>query len=678
MSPSEPKPAIGVFICHCGKNIATTIDVEELTQNMVGIEGVAFAENNKYMCSEPGQKLIHDAIRDKGLTGVVIAACSPRLHEITFRKTVATADLNPFLCEVANIREQCSWVHKDKEKATKKAIKIVKSSVEKVKLSDPLTPISVPVTKKCMVIGAGISGIQAALDIADAGFKVVLIEKNSSIGGHMAQLSETFPTLDCSQCILTPKMMEVGNHPNIKLLTNSEVVEVDGYVGNFNIKVKKKQRYVDIDKCTGCNECTNVCPAVVPSEFNEGLGLRKAIYVPFPQAVPQAYILDDQACLGLLPLACSKCMDVCEPGAIDLDQHPEYLDIEVGTIIVATGYDLIPKENIGEYGYGKYKDVVNGLQFERLLSASGPTAGEIRRPSDGKIPQEIVFVQCVGSRDPEHGMPYCSKICCMYTAKHAKLYKHAVHDGQPYVFYIDIRSDGKGYEEFVQQAIVEEDIIYLRGKVSRIFQEDGKGKEDGGKLIVWGVDTLTGKKIEIAADMVVLTMPIIPSEGIKDLAKKLKISTDAFGFITEAHPKLRPIDTATRGIFLAGCSQAPKDIPDTVAQASGAAAKAVIPLLQGKIELDPQTSTVNEDGCSGCGMCEPLCEYGAIDIIEDPSHPKKKIAKVNDALCEGCGSCAVACPSGALEQKGFKSDQLYAMIDEYLTEEDKTCLKTKK
>jgi heterodisulfide reductase subunit A len=468
-------------------------------------------------------------------------------------------------------------------------------------------------------------------------------------------------------------MMEVGNHPNIELLTYAEVVEIDGCIGNFNVKVKKKQRYVDVDKCTACNDCTEVCPVVVPNEFDEGLGVRKAIYTPFPQTMPQAYVLDDKSCLGLHPLACSKCMDVCEPGAIDYDQRPEYVDFTVGTIIVATGYNLMPIQQIGEYGYGKYEDVVNGLQFERLLSASGPTFGEIRRPSDGTVPKEVVFVQCVGSRDPEHSMPYCSKICCMYTAKHAKLYKHTVPDGQAYVFYIDIRSDGKGYEEFVQQTIEEDGVIYLRGKVSRVFRDE---KND--KMIVWGVDTLTGKKIEIAADMVVLAMAVIPSEDIKELTKKLKISTDAFGFITEAHPKLRPIDTATRGIFLAGCSQAPKDIPDAVAQASGAAAKAAIPLLQGRIELDPQTSTVNDERCSGCGICEALCEFGAIEIIEDPDHPKKKIAKINDALCEGCGSCAGACPAGAMEQNGFKSDQLYAMIDVYLNEENKTCLKTKK
>ncbi len=673
MNPSNPKPSIGVFICHCGKNIATTVDVEEVTRAIAGLDGVALAENYKYMCSEPGQNMIQDAIREKNLSGVVIAACSPRLHEITFRKAVAAADLNPYLCEVANIREQCSWVHKNKGEATEKAIQIIKSLIEKAKLNDALTPASVPVTRKCMVIGGGISGMQAALDIADAGVEVILVEKNPSIGGHMAQLSETFPTLDCSQCILTPKMMEVGNHPNIELLTYAEVVEVDGSIGNFNVKVKKKQRYVDVDKCTACNDCAEVCPVVVPNEFDEGLGVRKAIYVPFPQAMPQAYVLDDKTCLGLHPLACSKCKDVCEPGAIDYDQRPEYVDFTVGTIIVATGYNLLPIQEIGEYGYGKYEDVVNGLQFERLLSASGPTLGEIRRSSDGKVPKEVVFVQCVGSRDPEHYKPYCSKICCMYTAKHAKLYKHAVPDGQAYVFYIDIRSGGKGYEEFVQQAIEEEGVIYLRGKVSRVFRDERKDK-----MIVWGVDTLTGKNVEIAADMVVLAMAVIPSEGIKELTKKLKISTDANGFINEAHPKLRPIDTATRGIFLAGCSQAPKDIPDTVAQASGAAVKAAIPLLQGKIELDPQTSTVNEDRCSGCGLCGPMCEYGAIEIIEDPKNPKKKIAKINDALCEGCGSCAGACPAGAMEQKGFKNDQLYAMIDAYLTKEDKTCLKTKK
>ena len=673
MNPSNPKPAIGVFICHCGKNIAITVDVEEVTKAIAELDGVVLAENYRYMCSEPGQNMIRDAIREKNLNGVVIAACSPRLHEITFRKAVASADLNPFLCEMANIREQCSWVHKSKGEATEKAIQITKSLIEKVKLNDALTPVSVPVTRKCMVIGAGISGMQAALDIADAGIEVILVERNPSIGGHMAQLSETFPTLDCSQCILTPKMMEVGNHPNIELLTYAEVVEIDGCIGNFNVKVKKKPRYVDVDKCTACNDCTEVCPVVVPNEFDEGLGIRKAIYVPFPQSMPQAYVLDDKTCLGLHPLACSKCMDVCEPGAIDYDQPTEYVDFTVGTIIVATGYNLMPIQEIGEYGYGKYEDVVNGLQFERLLSASGPTLGEIRRPSDGKVPKEVVFVQCVGSRDPEHGMPYCSKICCMYTAKHAKLYKHTVPEGQAYVFYIDIRSDGKGYEEFVQQTIEEDGVIYLRGKVSRVFRDE---KND--KMIVWGVDTLTGKKIEIAADMVVLAMAVVPSEDIKELTKKLKISTDAFGFITEAHPKLRPIDTATRGIFLAGCSQAPKDIPDAVAQASGAAAKAAIPLLQGKIELDPQTSTVNEDRCSGCGLCGAMCEFGAIEIIDDPNHPDKKIVKINDALCEGCGSCAGACPAGAMEQKGFKSDQLFAMIDVYLSKEDKTCLKTKK
>jgi heterodisulfide reductase subunit A len=666
MNPSNSDPAIGVFICHCGKNIAITVDVEEVTRAIAKLDGVVLAENYRYMCSEPGQNKIRDAIKEKNLSGVVIAACSPRLHEMTFRKTVSSADMNPYLCEIANIREQCSWVHKDKKEATKKAIQIIKSLVEKAKLNDALTPVTVPVTRKCMVIGAGISGMQAALDIADAGIKVILVEKNPSIGGHMAQLSETFPTLDCSQCILTPKMMEVGNHPNIELLTYAEVVEVDGSIGNFNVKVKKKPRYVDLDKCTACNDCTDVCPVIVPNEFDEGLGIRKAIYVPFPQAMPQAYVLDDKTCLGLHPLACSKCKDVCEPGAIDYDQGPEYVDFTVGTIIVTTGFDLLPMQEIGEYGYGKYEDVVNGLQFERLLSASGPTLGEIRRPSDGTVPKEVVFVQCVGSRDPEHCMPYCSKICCMYTAKHAKLYQHTVPDGQAYVFYIDIRSDGKGYEEFVQQTIEDEGVIYLRGKVSRVFRDE---KND--KMIVWGVDTLTGKKVEIAADMVVLAMAAVPSEGIKELTKKLKITTDAFGFINEAHPKLRPIDTATRGIFLAGCSQSPKDIPDTVAQASGAAAKAAIPVLQGKIELDPQISTVNEDRCSGCGMCAPMCEFGAIEIIEDPKNPKKKIAEINDALCEGCGSCAGACPAGAMEQKGFKSDQFNAMIDVYLSKEDK-------
>ena len=648
---------IGVFVCHCGLNIADTVDVKKVVEVISKQPGIAHVVDYTYMCSDPGQEMIKSAIAEKKLDGVIVAACTPTLHEITFRNAIASAGLNPYQFENANIREQCSWVHKDKKVATGKAIEIIKSMIEKLKLNQSLTAINIPITKRALVIGGGISGMQAALDIANSGYEVVLVEKTSSIGGRMSQLSETFPTLDCASCILTPKTVEVGHHPNIKLLTYSEVEGVEGYLGNFKVKIRRKTAFVDWDKCTGCGLCSEKCPAKVPSEFERNMGTRKAIYIPFPQAVPKKPVIDSEHCIYFKTGKCKLCEKHCPTGAIDYDQKETFIEENVGVIIVATGYDLLSKESIGEYGYGKYKDVIDGLQFERLLSASGPTAGEIKRPSDGKIPKEMVFVQCVGSRDPEHGMPYCSKFCCMYTAKHALLYKHAVHDGQAYVFYIDIRSGGKGYEEFVQRAIEDEKIIYLRGKVSRIFQDGG----DDGKLIVWGVDTLTGKKIEIAADMVVLAMAAVPNAGVKELAKKLKISTDTHGFINEAHPKLRPVETLTAGIFLTGCAQAPKDIPETVAQASGAAARAITLLSKPELEMDPLIAAVDEEICTGCGICVEVCAYDARKL-----HEIKKIAEVNEALCVGCGACISACPSNASIHKNYTKEQILRMIEEII------------
>jgi len=645
---------IGVFVCHCGLNIAGKVDVEKVAQEIGKLPGVAHAVDYTYMCSDPGQDMIKDTIKEKKLDGVIVAACTPTLHEKTFRNALSSAGLNPYQFENANIREQCSWVHDDRDVATAKAIKIITSMVEKLELNQSLTPMSIPVTKRALVIGGGIAGMQAAIDIADAGHEVVLVERTSSIGGRMSQLSETFPTLDCASCVLTPKMVEVGHHDNIKLLTYSEVEEVEGYVGNFTVKIRRKAAYVDWDKCTGCGVCEEKCPSKVPSEFDRFIGIRKAIYTPFPQAVPKKPVLDRTSCIYFKTGKCGACKKNCPTDAIDYEQEDTIIEEKVGVIIVATGYDLMPMGKIGEYGYGKYKDVLDGLQFERLLSASGPTAGEIRRPSDGKVPKEVVFVQCVGSRDPEHGVPYCSKICCMYTAKHAMLYKHAVHDGQAYVFYIDIRSAGKGYEEFVQRAVEDERIIYLRGKVSRIFEE-------GDKLMVWGVDTLTGKNVEIAADMVVLAMAAVPNSGVKELAKKLKISTDAHGFITEAHVKLRPVETLTAGIFLTGCAQGPKDIPETVAQAGGAASRAAVILSKPELEIDPLISAVDEEICAGCGLCVEVCSYNARELNEI-----NKVAEVNEALCVGCGACIVACPSNASIHKNFTRKQILRMVDEIL------------
>lgn len=643
------KKKTGVFICHCGINIAGTVDVKKVAQELAKHDGVIHSEDYVYMCSDPGQNIIIEAIREKKLDNVVVACCSPNLHETTFRNTSKTAGINEFQCEIANIREQCSWVHKDMDKATVKATKITKSAVEKVRKNESLEPISIPVNRRAMVIGGGIAGIQSALDLANSGYEVVLVERSPSIGGHMIQLSETFPTLDCSQCILTPKMVEVSKHPKIKLLTYSEVQEILGYVGNFKVKILRKPTYVDPDKCTLCDECTKVCPIAVPNEFDLGLTGRRAIYIPFPQAIPATYTLDIKNCPGLLPIACGKCADVCEPKAIDYDMKPKIIEEEIGAIIVATGYDLYDKEKMAEYGYGKYADVLDGLQFERLCSASGPTQGEILRPSDHKSPKEVVFIQCVGSRDPEMHCAYCSKICCMYTAKHAMLYKHHVPDGQAYIFYIDIRSGGKGYEEFVQRAVEEDEVLYLRGKVSKIF-------EDKGKIKVWGVDTLTSKDIEIDADMVVLAMAMRPSNGAENLAKLLKIALDKDGFLSEAHPKLRPVESVTSGMFLAGAAQAPKDIPEAVAQASGAAAKAITILSQERLYHSPMVAKVSPNLCTGCGMCVDVCPYEAISLKNDK-------AEVNEVLCEGCGTCSATCLRAAIQVKNITPYQIHEMIN---------------
>jgi heterodisulfide reductase subunit A len=647
---------IGVFVCHCGINIASTVDVERVVEEVRRYPGVAHAEHYQYMCSDPGQKLVQEAIKKHHLDGVIVAACSPTLHEVTFRRASETAGLNPYQCEIANIREQCSWVHADRQAATQKAVRIIESLVEKVKYDESLTPLSVPLTKRALVVGGGIAGIQAALDVANSGYEVILVEKQPSIGGHMAQLSETFPTLDCSQCILTPKMVEVGQHDNIRLMTYSQVEEISGYVGNFTVKIRKKASYVNWDACTGCGVCTEKCPQKVPSEFNRNMGARGAIYTQFPQAVPNYPVIDRDHCLYFTKGRCRICEKSCDLGAIDYEQQDQILEEQVGAVIVATGYDTLPLDHLGEYGYGHLPDVIDGLAFERLLSASGPTTGEVRRPSDGKVPKEVVFVQCAGSRDPEKHLPYCSKICCMYTAKHALLYKHRVHDGQPYVFYIDVRTGGKSYEEFYHRVSEEEGVVYIRGKVSRIFQ-------DGEDLIVWGVDTLTGKKVEIKADLVVLATGMVPSADSQALFRTLKLASDENGFLSEAHPKLRPVESVQAGFYLAGAAQGPRDIPETVAQASGAASKVIALFSQEKLYHEPIVACVDEDRCSGCKVCISACPYDAREFDEEEG-----IVRVNELLCEGCGACVVSCPSGATQQKNLTDLQIREMVKASLGE----------
>jgi heterodisulfide reductase subunit A len=664
---------IGVFVCHCGENISATVDCAKVAETAGNYEGVAFSVDYKYMCSDPGQNLIKSAIKEKGLDGVVVASCSPRMHEPTFRKACAEAGLNPFMCEMANLREHCSWVHDKSEATTQKAIDLVRILVEKVKYNHSLSEIKVPVTKTALVIGGGIAGIQASLDIANTGHKVILIEKDPSIGGHMSQLSETFPTLDCSQCILTPRMVEVAQHPNITLYTYTELESLEGFIGNFKAKIRRKSKSLDEKLCTGCGNCTTKCPVKkIPSEFNEGLGNRTAIYVPFPQAVPNKPVIDRKNCTYYIKGKCKVCEIVCPTKAIRFDQEDQIMEIEVGAIVIATGFTVKQPDFFPEYGYGKYPDVITGLQFERLASASGPTLGEIRRPSDGKIPEKIVFLACAGSRDPAKGIPYCSKICCMYIAKHAMLYQHKVHGGKSYVFYMDIRAGGKQYEEFVRRAIEDDGVNYVRGRVSKIYEKNGK-------LIVSGVDTLlNAMPVEIEADMVVLATAGVANEGAEELAQKLHVSYDPYKFFAEAHPKLKPVETNTAGIFLAGACQAPRDIPESVAMASGAAVKVAGLFSQDELTREPIIAVVNRQAppvyssCVGCFLCQSACPYQAIEREEIKNRNGeviKSVAKVNPGLCQGCGTCVAFCRTKSIDIQGYTHEQMYtevmALLNEY-------------
>ncbi|MFH1219443.1 MAG: CoB--CoM heterodisulfide reductase iron-sulfur subunit A family protein [Candidatus Eisenbacteria bacterium] len=650
---------IGVFICWCGSNIAATVDVKAVAEAARSFPGVAHSVEYKYMCSDPGQGMIKQAIQDKHLTGVVVAACSPRMHETTFRRLALASGLNPYLVEMANIREHCSWVHEDRRLATAKAIETVQMLVEKVKRNVPLEEIRVPVKRRALVVGGGVAGIQAALDIVNAGIDVVLVERSPSIGGHMAQLDETFPTLDCSQCILTPKMVDLAQNRRAKIYTYAEVESVKGFVGNFKVTIRQKAKTVDPSKCTGCGLCVEKCPTSLASEFDCGLAKRTAIYVPFPQAVPNKPVIDRSTCLWFTKGRCKVCEKVCPAGAVDFADKDRLVEEEVGAIVVATGYDLIDRGLYGEYGYGKIPDVIDGLQFERMLSASGPTGGRLVKPSTGETPKTVVFIQCVGSRDDSKGLPYCSRICCMYTAKHAMLFKHKVKDGRAYIFYIDIRAGGKGYEEFVKRAVDEDRVVYLRGRVSRIYEKNGS-------VIVKGADTLSGQQVEIKADLVVLATGITASQGAKELAQKLRVGFDQYGFLTEAHPKLRPVETNTPGIFLAGACQAPKDIPDTVSQAGAAASKVLGLLSASELVREPLVAEVDEAVCIGCFACESTCPYGAVEHTtrkDAETGAEVEVATVNPGVCEGCGACIPVCRPKAVDLEGFSEEQIYREIN---------------
>jgi heterodisulfide reductase subunit A len=646
-------PRVGVYVCHCGINIAHTVDVEEVARFAATLPGVEAARDYIYMCSDPGQQLIQQDIKDLDLNRVVVASCSPRMHELTFRAVIHEAGLNPYYLQMANIREQCSWVHEDRHAATEKAKGLVAAAVSRACLLEALEEREAQVTPAGLVIGGGIAGLQAALDIADAGYTVYLVEKEPTIGGHVAQLDRTFPTLDDAEEMLGEVIERVVSHANIEVLTNSEVAAVDGFIGNFQVTVRRRPSYVDAARCTGCGRCAEACvlQGQIQSGYQAGLETRSAIYLPSPGTAPATYVVDAQRCLLLQSGQCESgppCKEACPEGAVDFECGEDEVEVNVGAIVVATGFDVFDASLKPEYGYGVYDRVITALELERLSSPSGPTGGEIRL--NGKVPEDVVFIHCVGSRDRNLGNPYCSRVCCMYTAKQAHLVREKLPEARITVFYMDIRAFGKGFEEFYDR-VREERVLYRRGNPSEVYSR-------GERLVVRAEDTLLGKPVEVETDLVVLATGLVPRKDTDEVATLLKLPRSDDGFFMELHPKLRPVDTTMDGVYLAGCCQAPKDIADTVAQAKAAASSALIPLCQGKVRVESVTCAVDPLLCSGCGLCAEACVYGALAL-----DTRRGVMTANQVLCKGCGACGMVCPSGAIVLKHFTPDQILAEVE---------------
>ena len=646
----EP-PKVGVYICWCGINIGGVVDVPKLCDYSRTLPNVSLASEYKFMCSDIGQGMIMEDIRAGKVNRVVVASCSPRMHEETFRRACEEGGLNKYLFEQANIREHCTWVTmNDVPGATRIAKDHIRMAVAKAGALKPLEVTTVKVEPATLVVGAGIAGINAALDLANSGYKVYLVEKSPTVGGHMAQLDKTFPTMDCSSCITTPKMSEVARNKNIELMTYSEVVSLDGYVGNFQARIEKYPHYIDQDSCTGCGHCVDICPVETGNEFELGMKPRKAIYLSFPQAVPGEYTIDMNHCIK-----CGICAEACPTDSVRYDDKPEYVDIKIGTIILATGYDPYDATRMHQYGFGRYKNVINALQMERLLSSYGPTAGKVKRPSDLKEPESIVWVQCVGSRDfTGRGRKYCSRVCCMYATKQARSYKEKHPNAQIFIFYIDLRAFGKGYEEFYNDTAKNYGIKFIRGRVAEILE----GENDN--VIIRAEDTTLQRPLELEVDMVVLSIGLEPRADIDDIARIFNVTATKTedGFLMEAHPKLRPVDTLTEGIFVAGNVVGPKDIPDTVAQAKAAASSAATLMAQKEVEIIPYYATVIDHKCAGCKSCIGLCPFNAITF-----NTIESVAEINDIMCKGCGTCVAACPSKAIVQNHFDDVQILPMIE---------------
>lgn len=668
MENQNQEPRIGFYVCHCGTNIAGMVDCPEVARYVGTLPNVVLSKDYKYMCSDPGQELIQKDIAGNKLDRVVVASCSPLLHEHTFRGAVEKGGLNPFYFHMVNIREHDSWVHTDKQEATEKAKALARAAIGRVAHHKALETKRVEINPATLVVGAGIAGIHTAMTIANAGKKVVLVEREPTIGGHMAKFDKTFPTLDCAACILTPKMSAAGAHENIRLMSYSEVTKVDGFVGNYKVTIKRKPRYIDEDACIGCQDCIPACvfkQPKFPDEFNEGLGKRRPVYIPFPQATPQIVAIDPGVCLNfkqggtgdrVVSDKCKKtCVEACgDKNAIDFTQTEQFEEIEVGAIVVATGFQSYDATRSPSYGYGHYDNVYTALEIERLVNASGPTSGHVVLRDGKSEPKSVGIIHCVGSRDKKTNA-WCSRVCCMYSMKLAHLLKEHTH-AEIYNFYIDIRTPGKGYEEFYNK-LLDEGVHFIRGRVGEVT-DWAMTPEEEGKLVIRVEDTLAGMVRRIPVDMVVLATGLEPQKDAQDVRRLFNMSCGSEGFFLERHPKLAPVNTFSDGIYIAGACQGPKDIPDTVAQAGAAAAEVLALIDKGFVEQEPNTAYILEDECSGCKSCIPLCPYTAI-LFEDG----KQKAFINEALCKGCGTCVGSCPSGSIVQNLFEDQEIFSEIE---------------
>ena len=639
----EEDPRIGVFICHCGHNIAGTVDVAKVADYAKDLPNVVKAEHYMFMCSKPGVQMLKDSIEELDVNRTVVASCSKNQHGRTFAKAIEEMGINRHKHQQVNIREYNSWVHqKEKDKATEKAKKLVEAGVNRARKLEDVETRRVPTTKAALVIGAGIAGLRASYDLAELGIPVYLVEKLSTIGGHMTQLNKTFPTLECPQCSISPLTNGVANHPLIELYTNAQIKSVEGSMGNFEVEVEIKPRYVK-DNCTSCGECSLHCPVEVPSEWDSGMSVRNAIYKAYPQAIPATYVRDKKNCIE-----CNTCINVCPVQAVDFSMQTETKTFKVGSIVVAAGYDEYDPSEIEPYHYGQegYEDVITQLKLERMLAPGSLTNSQVLRPSDAKIPKSVVMIQCVGSRNDQVGNQYCTGVCCKFAIKNARIVKEMYPDTDVTICYIDVRTPGLNFEELYKSA-QEVGVRFIRGRPSEILRDPVSGE-----LRVIVEDTLSQTPLKLKADMVVLSAAMVPPEGIGPLGSKLHVLRSKEGFLKEFHIKMNPTLSSKGGIFLAGAIQGPKDISESVAQAGNAAAIAAAPLVKGYIEKEMLVPSVDYNLCVRCGLCKTVCAPAAIEINDDGT------PMVNEIACKSCGMCMPVCPTGAIQLLNFSDEQL--------------------